>query len=133
MSSHTRRRSAARRSSPRTRPPTGTSTSGNGCSSPRRPPPRETAVPVSQRRSVVSSPGLCNEEGGMAWEYDPSLSKVEWAVAYLGIATIKGRFTRVQATLNLEDPDPTRWSLEASIEAASLDSGHEPMDNHVRS
>jgi polyisoprenoid-binding protein YceI len=68
----------------------------------------------------------------MAWQYDPNISKVEWAVGYLGIATIKGRFTKVQANLNFEDPDPARWSFEATIDAASLFSGHDRMDDHVR-
>jgi len=69
----------------------------------------------------------------MAWQYDPNISKVEWAVGYLGIATIKGRFTNVKATLNLEDADPTEWSVDAEIESASLFSGHNAMDDHVRS
>ncbi|HZT05466.1 MAG TPA: YceI family protein [Chloroflexota bacterium] len=69
----------------------------------------------------------------MAWEYDPNLSKVEWAVGYLGIATIKGRFTKVQARLNVDDPDPCNWSVDATIDAASLFSGHQAMDDHVRS
>ena len=68
----------------------------------------------------------------MAWQYDPNLSKVEWAVSYLGIATIKGRFTKVQASLDFEDTDPTRWSFEATIDVASLFSGHDAMDDHVR-
>jgi len=69
----------------------------------------------------------------MAWQFDPNLSKVEWAVGYLGIAVIKGRFTKVQATLNFDDPEPTKWSFDASIEAASLITGHDPMEDHVRS
>ena len=69
----------------------------------------------------------------MAWQYDPNLSRVEWAIGYLGIATVKGRFTKVQASLNLDDPDPSHWSVEATIDAASLFSGHDPMDDHVRS
>jgi polyisoprenoid-binding protein YceI len=68
----------------------------------------------------------------MAWQYDPNLSRVEWAVNYLGIATIKGRFTKVEATLDFEDADPTRWAFEATIDSASLFSGHDAMDNHVR-
>ena len=68
-----------------------------------------------------------------AWEYDRNLSKVEWAIGYLGIATIKGQFTKVQANLNLDGPDPSNWSVQASIEVASLSSGFEQMDNHVRS
>ena len=69
----------------------------------------------------------------MAWEYDTNLSKVEWAIEYLGIATVKGLFKKVQATLNLDDPDPTNWSVEATIETASLYGGYDPMDDHVRS
>ena len=68
----------------------------------------------------------------MAWQYDPNISRVEWAIGYLGIATIKGRFTKVQANLDFEDPDPTRWSFDATIDAASLFSGHDRMDDHVR-
>jgi polyisoprenoid-binding protein YceI len=69
----------------------------------------------------------------MAWQYDASLCKVEWAVEYLGIATVKGLFKTVHATLNLDDPDPQRWSAEVTIETASLNSGHPPMEEHVRS
>jgi polyisoprenoid-binding protein YceI len=68
----------------------------------------------------------------MAWQYDPNLSRVEWAVGYLGIATIKGRFMKVQADLNFDDPDPTNWSFGATVDAASLFSGHDRMDDHVR-
>ena len=69
----------------------------------------------------------------MAWQYDASLSKIEWAIEYLGIATVKGQFKQVQATLNLEDPDPTNWSVAATIDAASVTGGHPPMDDHVKS
>ncbi len=69
----------------------------------------------------------------MAWQYDPNLSKVEWAIEYLGIATVKGLFKKVQATVNLDDPDPSHWSVAATIETASLTGGHDPMDDHVRS
>ncbi len=69
----------------------------------------------------------------MAWEYDPNLSKVEWAIEYLGIATVKGLFTKVQATLSLDDFDPKNWSVEATIETASLSSGYAAMEDHVRS
>ena len=68
----------------------------------------------------------------MAWQYESNLSKVEWAVRYHGIAWVKGRFTKVDANLNLDDPDPLNWAVEATIQAASLSSGHDAMDDHVR-
>ncbi len=69
----------------------------------------------------------------MPWQYDPNLSRVEWAIEYLGIATIKGLFKNVQATVSLDDPDPCNWSVAATIETASITGGHAPMDDHVRS
>ena len=69
----------------------------------------------------------------MAWQYDPNLSKVEWAVEYMGIATVKGQFKKVQAAVALDDPDPKNWSVEATIDTASLSGGYDPMDDHVRS
>ncbi len=69
----------------------------------------------------------------MAWQYDSSLSRVEWAAEYLGIATIKGRFTKIQAHVNLDDPEPTNWSVAATIDTASVTGGHGPMDEHIRS
>ena len=69
----------------------------------------------------------------MPWQYDTNLSKVEWVVQYLGIAVIKGNFKEVQAVLNFEDPDPTKWSVEATIDAASFSSGgYGRMEDHVR-
>jgi polyisoprenoid-binding protein YceI len=76
---------------------------------------------------------IVDQEERMAWQYDASLCKVEWAVEYLGIATVKGLFKTVHATLSLEDPDPRNWSAEVTIETASLTSGHPPMEEHVRS
>ena len=73
------------------------------------------------------------ERRAMGWQYDSNLSKVEWAIGYLGIATIKGRFTKVQANLNLDAPDPSKWSVQASIEVASLSTGFDQLDDHVRS
>src|ERR1041384_1965884 len=69
----------------------------------------------------------------MAWQYDPLLSKVEWAIGYLGIATVKGRFTKVLADINLDGTEPTDWSFSAIIDVSSLTSGHDAMDDHVRS
>jgi polyisoprenoid-binding protein YceI len=86
----------------------------------------ERPLPINVSRII---PAITGPEMSMAWQYDPNLSKVEWAIDYLGIATVKGRFTEV----HLEALDKTQWSVAATINAASITGGHAPMDDHVRS
>ena len=68
----------------------------------------------------------------MPWEFDTNLSKVMWSVSYLGIATVNGRFTDVQAHLDLESDDPRDWKSSVVIQTASVYSGYQAMDDHLR-
>ena len=58
----------------------------------------------------------------MPWVFDPNHSQVEWACPYLGISVIKGSFEQVSAKVNVEDSDPTKWTVSADIDPASLSS-----------
>ncbi|SRR5581483_4865750 len=69
----------------------------------------------------------------MPWEYDTNLSKVVWAITYLGVATVKGVFKDVRAELEIDAPDPRQWRVDVTIGAASLQSGYDRMDEHARS
>ena len=68
----------------------------------------------------------------MGWQWSPTHSQIAWECRYLGVMTIKGLFERANATLNLEGDDPSRWSVEAAIEAASIDSGLDRRDDALR-
>lgn len=68
----------------------------------------------------------------MPWQFDTHLSRVVWSVRYLGIATVHGTFNEVQAILDLGSENPLEWRTDVIIQAASLYSGYEAMDNHVR-
>jgi len=58
----------------------------------------------------------------MPWHFDPNHSQVEWACRYLGISTIKGSFDKVTAQVNVEDPDPSTWSIVVDIDPRSVTS-----------
>jgi polyisoprenoid-binding protein YceI len=74
------------------------------------------------------------EEGGpMAWAVDPNHSSVAWSVRHYGIAIIRGYFRKYDARVNFEGDDPTRWTVEATIDAASIESNCEQRDHHLRS
>lgn len=68
----------------------------------------------------------------MPWQYDGHLSRVEWSVTYLGIATVKGTFTDVRATLDIEAPSPVDWRTSITIAAASIYTGYPQLDDHLR-
>lgn len=68
----------------------------------------------------------------MPWQLDPAHTRVECFVKYMGIINVRGEFRRVDARFNLEDEDPARWSVEATIDATSFESWEERRDTKIR-
>ncbi len=68
-----------------------------------------------------------------AWEIDPVHSSVGFSVKHLMFATVRGRFKTLQAGVHLDEDDPGRSYVEAEIDVASIDTGVEDRDNHLRS
>jgi polyisoprenoid-binding protein YceI len=68
-----------------------------------------------------------------AWTIDPTHSSAEFAVRHLMITTVKGRFKEVRGTVHLDEADPERSRVEAEVDVASIDTGLEPRDAHLRS
>lgn len=63
------------------------------------------------------------------WKADPSHSTFEFAVRHMGVATVKGRFADVDATL-VGGAAP---SLDGTIGVASVDTRDETRDGHLQS
>lgn len=67
------------------------------------------------------------------WKIDPSHSAAEFKVKHMMISNVKGRFNSVQGSLVLDDSDIQNSRVEASVDAASIDT-HEPQrDAHLKS
>jgi polyisoprenoid-binding protein YceI len=67
------------------------------------------------------------------WQIDPMHSHVEFAVKHMMISTVKGRFAELDGTIKLDEADPTRSSVEVTIDAASIDTREAQRDGHLRS
>jgi polyisoprenoid-binding protein YceI len=67
------------------------------------------------------------------WQIDPMHSHVEFAVKHMMISTVKGRFAELIGTIQLDEADPTRSSVEVTIDAASIDTREAQRDGHLRS
>lgn len=66
------------------------------------------------------------------WTIDPAHSSVTFGVRHLGIAKVRGRFGSFSGTISAGET-PKDSSVEVSIDAASIDTGIEDRDKHLRS
>ncbi len=67
------------------------------------------------------------------WNIDPVHSAAEFKVKHMMISNVKGQFTRVKGVLVLNEADVTRSRVEASIEAASINTRDDQRDTHLKS
>jgi polyisoprenoid-binding protein YceI len=66
------------------------------------------------------------------WKADPVHSEVAFSVRHLMVGRARGRFTGYDVTI-VTSEDPLGSSVEATIDLASIETGNEPRDNHLRS
>jgi polyisoprenoid-binding protein YceI len=66
------------------------------------------------------------------WDIDPVHSDVSFTVRHMMVSKVRGRFGSFSGSI-VTDPDVTRSSVTASIELASIDTGNEQRDQHIRS
>jgi polyisoprenoid-binding protein YceI len=67
------------------------------------------------------------------WKIDPPHSSAQFAVRHLTISTVRGAFTKVSGTVQLDDQDFTKSSVEVTIDAASVDTRVPDRDEDLRS
>lgn len=72
-------------------------------------------------------------EKNLIWTIDPSHTDIGFAVKHLMISTVKGRFTDVSGTVELDPEDPAGGSISVTIGAASIDTRNADRDAHLRS
>jgi len=67
------------------------------------------------------------------YDIDPAHSTVGFTVKHLGISTVPGKFSKFKGTVALDKHESTAAHVEAVIDAASIDTGIEARDKHLKS
>lgn len=67
------------------------------------------------------------------WQIDPNHSSAQFAVRHLAISTVRGAFTKVNGSVQFDDKDVSKSSVEVTIDAASVDTRVEGRDKDLRS
>ncbi len=67
------------------------------------------------------------------WNLDPVHSIAEFKVKHMMISNVKGQFARITGALTLDESDLSKSRVEASIDAASIETRDAQRDAHLKS
>ena len=67
-----------------------------------------------------------------AWNIDPMHSAAQFSVRHMGISTVRGAFTKVSGSVHYDPSDPAKTTIDATIDAASVDTRVDMRDNDLR-
>jgi len=67
------------------------------------------------------------------WQIDPNHSAAQFSVRHLGVSTVRGAFTKVSGSAKYDPTDPSKASLDATIDASSIDTRVDMRDKDLRS
>lgn len=68
-----------------------------------------------------------------SWNIDPSHSEADFAVKHMGISTVHGSFRGVSGVIRFEAGKSAVWSVDATIDMNSVDTGVAARDKSLRS
>ena len=67
------------------------------------------------------------------WQIDPNHTAAQFSVRHLGVSTVRGAFAKVSGSAQHDSADPSKDTLEATIDANSVDTRVEMRDKDLRS
>ena len=67
------------------------------------------------------------------WKIDPMHTAAQFSVRHLTISTVRGAFSKITGTIQLEDQDVSKSSVDVSIDVSTVDTREPARDNDLRS
>ena len=67
------------------------------------------------------------------WQLDTAHTVVSFTAKHMMITKVRGIFKGVTGTIEFDEADPARSAVEVTIPAATVETGMEARDNHLRS
>ena len=67
------------------------------------------------------------------WNIDPAHSVAEFKVKHMMISNVKGRFSKISGALFFDESDLRNSHVDVSIDAASIQTGEDQRDAHLKS
>jgi polyisoprenoid-binding protein YceI len=67
-----------------------------------------------------------------AWKIDPAHSEVDFVVRHMGISNVHGRFGIASGTIQLDQTDAAKSSVQVTIDVNSIDTGVASRDKDLK-
>lgn len=78
-------------------------------------------------------PQTTSQAGVQTYAVDPSHSQVNFTVRHMGFSRVRGRFESFEGTVRMNPEALATLEAEATIEVASVNTGENKRDDHLRS
>lgn len=79
---------------------------------------------------VLAAPSLAF---AAEYEFDLEHTRAQFSVKHMMVANVRGSFSKVTGTANLDEKDITRSTVEAVIDATTVNTNEPKRDEHLRS
>jgi polyisoprenoid-binding protein YceI len=66
------------------------------------------------------------------WKADSAHSEVDFSIKHLAISNVRGHFGKVDVTINYDEKDVTKSSVQATIDVTGIDTGEAARDNDLK-
>lgn len=70
---------------------------------------------------------------GAMWDIDPAHTSAQFAVRHLMVSTVRGEFGKISGAVNLDEQDLAKSSVDATIDATSINTRVTKRDDHLKS
>ncbi len=88
---------------------------------------------ILRRSLAASSLALALAAHAAVWTVDPAHTVVSFAVKHMMISTVRGTFNTFEGKATFDEKQPDTFTVEASADAASIDTRVEQRDKHLKS
>jgi polyisoprenoid-binding protein YceI len=82
--------------------------------------------------AVLALAALAAPAAAELYKIDEAHSAVSFKVAHMAISKVSGRFDKFSGTIDYQPGDVKSWKTEAVIDVASINTGVEARDKHLR-
>jgi polyisoprenoid-binding protein YceI len=67
------------------------------------------------------------------WQIDPAHTSIQFSVRHMMVSNVRGELTKVSGTVRGDEKDPAHATVEATIDAGSIDTRNDKRDEHLKS
>jgi polyisoprenoid-binding protein YceI len=89
----------------------------------------------SFRPAVILAPAVLLFAGvaAHAWTIDSAHSGIEFEIRHMGVSNVHGSFSKITGTVHLDEKNMTNSSVDATIDATTVNTNEPKRDEHLKS